>query len=79
MIFFSYELQLEPGVIRRGLGKFMMQILELVAFKNNMRKVVLTVLKNNQNSVFFKKLKLVLFFFCFALLLFLFSNVLATK
>lgn len=35
----------------------MMQILELVAFKNNMKKVVLTVLKNNQYSKFFKALK----------------------
>lgn len=56
-ILFSYELQLEPGVIRRGLGKFMMQVLELIAFTNNMKKVILTILKNNQNSVFFKKLK----------------------
>ncbi|RZC40658.1 N-alpha-acetyltransferase 40, partial [Asbolus verrucosus] len=52
----GYELQLEPSVQRKGLGKFMMQILELVAFKNNMRKVILTILKNNHYSKFFKAL-----------------------
>lgn len=55
--FFSYELQLETTVQRKGLGKFMMQILELIAFKNNMRKIVLTVLKHNPNSKFFKAIK----------------------
>ncbi|KAG5899835.1 hypothetical protein JTB14_012306 [Gonioctena quinquepunctata] len=53
-VLYCYELQLETTVQRKGLGKFMMQVLELVAFKNNMRKVVLTILKNNQNSKFFK-------------------------
>lgn len=56
-VIFSYELQLEPIVQRKGLGKFMMQILELVAFKNNMRKVVLTILKQNPSSKFFKAIK----------------------
>ncbi|CAH1117216.1 unnamed protein product [Phaedon cochleariae] len=53
-VLYCYELQLDPSVQRKGLGKFMMQVLELIAFKNNMRKVVLTVLKNNQYSRFFK-------------------------
>lgn len=53
-VLYCYELQLEPFVQRKNLGKFMMQILELIAFKNNMRKVILTVLKNNQYSKFFK-------------------------
>lgn len=53
-VLYCYELQLDTHVQRKGLGKFMMQILELVAFKNNMKKVVLTVLKNNTNSKFFK-------------------------
>jgi len=39
----------------------MMQILELIAFKNNMKKVVLTVLKNNNNSKFFKAIGYVLY------------------
>lgn len=53
-VLYVYELQLEFTVLRRGLGKFMMQILELIAWKNNMRKVILTVLKNNSFSTFFK-------------------------
>lgn len=53
----SYELQLEAVIQRKGLGKFMMQILELIAFKNSMRKVVLTILKHNQNSKFFRAIK----------------------
>lgn len=30
---FSYEIQLTAGVRRKGLGKFLMQILELMAYK----------------------------------------------
>ncbi|KAK9686832.1 Acetyltransferase (GNAT) family [Popillia japonica] len=55
-VLYCYELQIEPAVMRRGLGKFMMQILELVAFTNHMRKVVLTVLKHNKYNYFFKAL-----------------------
>ncbi|XP_025832692.1 N-alpha-acetyltransferase 40 isoform X2 [Agrilus planipennis] len=55
-VLYCYELQLETIVQKRGLGKFMMQIIELIAFKNDMKKVVLTVLKNNPNSGFFKKM-----------------------
>ncbi|KAJ8957675.1 hypothetical protein NQ318_017567 [Aromia moschata] len=50
-------LELEPFVQRKGLGKFMMQVLELMGFKNNMKKVVLTILKNNQCSKFFKAME----------------------
>ncbi|GLV40237.1 N(alpha)-acetyltransferase 40 [Carabus blaptoides fortunei] len=53
-VLYCYELQLESTVQRKGLGKFMMQILELMAFTNNMKKVVLTVLKHNKASDFFK-------------------------
>ncbi|KAF2899300.1 hypothetical protein ILUMI_06880 [Ignelater luminosus] len=53
-VLYCYELQLEPHVQRKGLGKFMMQILELIAFSNSLKKVVLTVLKNNKDSEFFK-------------------------
>lgn len=49
--------------MRKGLGKFMMQILELVAFTNHMRKVVLTVLKHNKYNYFFKALKYVKIYF----------------
>lgn len=53
-VLYCYELQLEPHIHRKGLGKFMMQILELIAFTNCLKKVVLTVLKNNRDSNFFK-------------------------
>ena len=37
------------------MGKFMMQVLELLAFKANMRKIMLTVLKHNPAAkTFFK-------------------------
>nr|CAI5836942.1 unnamed protein product [Callosobruchus analis] len=55
-VLYCYELQLDNLIQRKGLGKFMMQILELIAFKNNMKKVVMTVLKNNQYSNFFKNI-----------------------
>ncbi|KAF5275175.1 hypothetical protein FQR65_LT04207 [Abscondita terminalis] len=53
-VLYCYELQLEVNIQRKGLGKFMMQILELMAFTNSMKKVVLTILKNNDSSHFFK-------------------------
>ncbi|XP_022907282.1 N-alpha-acetyltransferase 40 [Onthophagus taurus] len=56
-VLYCYELQIEPEYVGKGLGKFMMQILELIAFTNNMRKVVLTILKNNPCSNFFKHIK----------------------
>nr|CAH7763757.1 unnamed protein product [Callosobruchus chinensis] len=55
-VLYCYELQLDNLIQRKGLGKFMMQILELIAFKNSMKKVVMTVLKNNQYSNFFKNI-----------------------
>ncbi|XP_030759538.1 N-alpha-acetyltransferase 40 [Sitophilus oryzae] len=53
-VLYCYELQLESIIQRKGLGKFLMQVLELMAFKNNMKKVVLTVLKHNPHSKFFR-------------------------
>lgn len=55
-VLYCYELQLDNEIQRKGLGKFMMQILELIAFTNNMKKVVLTVLKNNDHGIFFKNI-----------------------
>lgn len=56
-VLYCYELQLKSDIRRQGLGKFMLQILELIAFSNNMKKVILTVLKNNQGAVnFFKSM-----------------------
>lgn len=50
-------MQLEAECRRKGLGRFMLQILELMAFKNEMDKVVLTVFRHNPAAVsFFKSL-----------------------
>lgn len=51
----SYELQLELECRKKGLGKFMLQILELLAFKASLQKVVLTVFLHNPNAVGFFK------------------------
>lgn len=46
-VLYVYELQLEPHVQVKGLGKFLMQLIELIARKNRMGAVVLTVQKAN--------------------------------
>ncbi|KAG8228585.1 hypothetical protein J437_LFUL009290 [Ladona fulva] len=57
-VLYCYELQLKQEVRRKGLGKFMMQVLELIAFTSNLHKVILTVLKHNPAAVeFYKALK----------------------
>ncbi len=55
MLSFSYEIQLTEGVRRKGLGKFLMQILSLIAHKTQMRKVMLTVFKENTSAFGFFK------------------------
>ncbi|NXI37550.1 NAA40 acetyltransferase, partial [Galbula dea] len=46
----SYEVQLESRVRRRGLGKFLLQILQLVANSTQMKKVMLTVFRHNHGA-----------------------------
>ncbi|KAJ3695945.1 hypothetical protein LUZ60_001322 [Juncus effusus] len=46
-VVYVYELQLESSVKGKGLGKFLMQLVELIARKNEMRAVMLTVQKVN--------------------------------
>ncbi|XP_022099441.1 N-alpha-acetyltransferase 40-like isoform X2 [Acanthaster planci] len=46
-VLYCYEIQLVEEVRRKGLGKFLMQILSLLAYKTHMKKVVLTVFKRN--------------------------------
>ncbi|XP_024526764.1 N-alpha-acetyltransferase 40 [Selaginella moellendorffii] len=59
-VLYVYELQLEKCVQKKGLGKFLMQLLELVARKNNMKAVLLTVQKRNLAAMaFYSKLKYV--------------------
>jgi N-alpha-acetyltransferase 40 len=58
IIFFSYELQLSEAARRKGLGRRMLQILEMCAWKANMERVVLTILKNNPGAkAFFSAMK----------------------
>ncbi|XP_049569489.1 N-alpha-acetyltransferase 40 isoform X2 [Orcinus orca] len=45
-----YEVQLESKVRRKGLGKFLIQILQLVANSTQMKKVMLTVFKHNHGA-----------------------------
>nr|CAG4645303.1 EOG090X0MNC [Leptodora kindtii] len=46
-VLYCYELQLEVECRRSGLGRFMLQVLELMAFRANLEKVVLTVFMQN--------------------------------
>jgi len=57
-VIYCYEIQLVNSIRGKGLGKFMIQVLELMALKAKMKKVVLTVFKANSRAVnFFNKLK----------------------
>ncbi|KAK2188628.1 hypothetical protein NP493_126g00024 [Ridgeia piscesae] len=58
-VLYCYEIQLVKSVRHKALGKFLMQILELLAHKTQMSKVMLTVFKQNQAALefFTKKLK----------------------
>ncbi|KAF3792410.1 N-alpha-acetyltransferase 40 [Nymphaea thermarum] len=55
---YVYELQLEPCVQGKGLGKFLMQLIELIARKNQMGAVMLTVQKANVSAMHFYTSKL---------------------
>ncbi|KAL0917587.1 hypothetical protein M5K25_012660 [Dendrobium thyrsiflorum] len=46
-VLYVYELQLESYAREKGLGKFLMQLIELIARKNQMGAVILTVQKAN--------------------------------
>jgi len=60
-VVYCYEIQLRKDIRGKGLGKFMMQILELLAIKVKMQKVILTVFKANCDAVrFFTNLKYVM-------------------
>jgi len=55
-VLYVYEIQIDPNYQRKGLGRFMMQVLELLAFKADMRKIMLTAFKHNlEAGKFFKK------------------------
>ena len=46
-VLYVYEIQLEECARRKGLGKFMMTVLELLSHKADMRKIMLTCFKHN--------------------------------
>ncbi|KAM3244035.1 hypothetical protein ACQJBY_055754 [Aegilops geniculata] len=52
-VLYVYELQLESSVQGKGLGKFLMQLIELIAFKSQMEAVMLTVQKSNTDAMAF--------------------------
>jgi len=55
-VLYVYEIQLEDCIRRKGLGKFMMQVLEIMAFKADMRKIMVTIFKHNPGAQkFFKE------------------------
>ncbi|KAK1287939.1 hypothetical protein QJS10_CPB19g01704 [Acorus calamus] len=57
-VVYIYELQLESCVQGRGLGKFLMQLIELIARKNRVGAVMLTVQKANVSAMNFYRSKL---------------------
>ncbi|KAG9457687.1 hypothetical protein H6P81_002195 [Aristolochia fimbriata] len=57
-VVYVYELQLESCVQGKGLGKFLMQLIELIAHKNHMGAVMLTVQKENRSAMNFYMNKL---------------------
>ncbi|XP_078433574.1 acyl-CoA N-acyltransferases (NAT) superfamily protein isoform X2 [Wolffia australiana] len=57
-VLYVYELQLEPHVQGKGLGKFLMQLIELIALKSKMAAVMLTVQKSNEPAMKFYLCKL---------------------
>lgn len=54
-VLYVYEIQIDEEFQKKGLGKFMMQVLEMLAFKADMRKIMLTVLKHNEIAAKFFK------------------------
>lgn len=54
-VLYVYEIQLEEAYRRKGIGKFMMTILELLSFKADMRKIMLTAFKHNPEATKFFK------------------------
>ncbi|KAK9118103.1 hypothetical protein Scep_016196 [Stephania cephalantha] len=52
-VIYVYELQLEPHVQGKGLGIFLMQLIELIACQYHMSAVMLTVQKQNLHAMKF--------------------------
>lgn len=52
-VLYLYEIQLEKKVRGKGLGRYLMSLMENIAFHYNMKRIVLTVLKSEVNVVKF--------------------------
>lgn len=52
-VLYLYEIQLEKNVRGRGLGRYLMSLIETIAFHYNMKRIVLTVLKSEVKVVNF--------------------------
>ncbi|CAM9408053.1 unnamed protein product [Sphacelaria rigidula] len=57
-VLYVYEIQVAPWATRRGLGRRMMQALELLANRHFMTKVMLTVFKENEQAMSFYTTKM---------------------
>ncbi|KAE8702138.1 Acyl-CoA N-acyltransferases superfamily protein isoform 7 [Hibiscus syriacus] len=57
-VLYLYELQLDSSVQGKGLGKFLMELIELIAQEKWMSAVVLTVQKSNSSAMKFYRSKL---------------------
>ncbi|XP_018449342.1 uncharacterized protein LOC108820829 isoform X4 [Raphanus sativus] len=57
-VLYVYEIQLESRIQGKGLGEFLMQLIELIASKNQMSAVVLTVQTSNALAMTFYMSKL---------------------
>ncbi|KAG2319761.1 hypothetical protein Bca52824_012974 [Brassica carinata] len=57
-VLYVYEIQLESRIQGKGLGEFLMQLIELIASKNQMSAIVLTVQTSNALAMTFYMSKL---------------------
>ena len=54
----TLQIQIEEDFQKGGLGTFLMKVLEMLAVKADMRKIMLTVLKDNEPAIEFFKTNL---------------------
>ncbi|KAL5264050.1 hypothetical protein ACHWQZ_G005222 [Mnemiopsis leidyi] len=52
-VLYCYEVQVTEDMRGKGVGKFLMQILELIGAKSEMQKIMITVFKHNPRAVHF--------------------------
>lgn len=63
-ITYLYEIQLSEEVRRKGLGKWMVQAIELLSLKYKMEHLMLTVFKENDAAInFYAGLRYIIAFF----------------